>query len=178
MGRFGDDTVGEEAETKTETKEKEAYDEEAIEKAIRKAEELRKLDEKNPMEQANKFEEVRRNPPKQDYMKVECYEAIDENGDKWIYSASIGGPDDVKWIKHKPFFVTDLYRAINANVAGCPSNVGPMLIDQGRKLEDLERKTFKPEKRRDENMFMVVLIIAMIAISVIAAAVGIPYLLG
>jgi hypothetical protein len=178
MGRFGVDDFGQKEEKKETTSKEKVFDEKAYEKAVRKAEELRKLDERNPMEQANKFDEVRRNPPKQGYMRVECHEAIDENGDRWVTSCSVDGPDSVKWIKHEAFFVTDLYNAIAANVAGCPINVGPMLLDQGMKLVDMENKKFKPEKRKDENMFMVVFIIAMIAISCIAAAIGIPYLLG
>jgi len=150
-------------EDKTKTKSTSSRD--AVDRALAKADELRKLDEHNPLEQAMKFEEIRKNPPKPGFMKVEAYEAEDDNGNACIVSKS-ETPDGIKWIKHHPFFITDLHTAISANIAACPSNVGPMLLDQGMKLADLEKGTFKPKKRKDENKMMVILMIAMITISV------------
>jgi len=166
MSRYLSDGYEEEKET-SETKEKSV--EEQIDKVLKGSTPLRKMDEHNPMEQAIKFQEVRKNPPKKGYMKVECYEALDDDGNKWICSKS-NGPDGIKWIKHKPFFVTDLYQAIMSNVATCPANVGPMLIDQGMKQIDLEKKQFKPQKRRDDNKMMALIMIIMVTVMAGAGA--------
>jgi len=144
--------------------------EESVDKAIEHADKLRKLDEHNPLEQAMKFDELRKNPPKKDFMKVECFEREDAKGNKYIESKSTQLDGTEKIIKHHPFFSIDLHDAIMAQVNACPANVGPMLLDQGMKLADLEKHTFKPEKRRDENKMMVILMIVMVTIMVGAGA--------
>ena len=140
-----------------------------IERAREKADELRKLDEHNPLEQAMKFDEVRKNPPEPGYMKVAAYEAEDDDGKRCIMSKS-DTPKGIKWIKEKPFFITDLHSAIESNIAACPSNVGPLILAEGIKLAKLKKDVFRTEKRRDENKLMVILMILMITISVGAGA--------
>ena len=150
-----------------------------IERARAKADELRKLDEHNPLEQAMKFDVVRKNPPVPGFMKVECFKAEDNDGNSCIMSKSkipkdimskSDTPDGIKWIKDKPFFITDLHSAIESNIAGCPSNVGPLILAEGIKLAKLKKDVWKTEKRKDENKLMVIMIIAMVTISVGAAA--------
>lgn len=142
------------------------------ERAKEKADELRKLDDLNPLEQALEFEEVRKNPAKPGFMRVECFKAIDENGDCCILSKS-NTPEGIKWIKELPFFVTDLHSAIDANIAACPANVGPMILSEGIKLAKLKKDVWKTEKRKDENMATVIMIIILVGISVGALAFGI-----
>ena len=117
-----------------------------------------------------KFDEVRKNPPKPGFMKVEAYEAEDKDGNRCIMSKSEKEDHGIKWIKETPFFVTDLHSAIEANIAACPSNVGPLILAEGIKLSKLKKDVFKSEKRKDENKLMVILMIAMITISVGAGA--------
>jgi len=171
MGRYGKDKDKGKGNTKDKDKGKgNTKDIDDIRKrAIAKADELRKLDEHNPLEQAMKFDEVRKNPPKPGYMKVECFEAEDNDGNKCNMSKSVT-PEGIKWIKDKPFFITDLHSAIEANIAACPSNVGPMILAEGIKLAKLKKDVFRTEKRRDENKMMVILMIAMVTISVGAGA--------
>lgn len=140
------------------------------ERAIRKADELRQLDEHNPLEQYMKFEQARKNPPKKDFMKVKCFKKKDENGNVYIESRSQQFDGTEKVIHHLPFFVMDLHDAVTSHINACPSNVGPMLLDEGMKVVDIEKKMFKPEKRKDENKMMVILWIVMITIMVGAGA--------
>ena len=141
-----------------------------LEKALKKADELHKLDENNPMERAAKYREIVKNPVKPGFMEVKCTEEKDDEGNVFIVSESKQPDGSTKKIKHSPFFTVDLANAIMANVAACPANVGPMLLDEGMKLVDLKKTAFKPEKRRDDNKMMVVLFICLITISVGAGA--------
>jgi len=111
----------------------------------------KQLDESNPLERAKKFEEVKRFPPEPGYMKVELYEG-EQNGEPVVVSKSKGpdGTGDELVYVHDPFMTIDLKTAIDADVAAVPSNTVPMLIDQSVQLAMNEKKTFKPEKRKEE----------------------------
>lgn len=129
--------------------------------AIKKLDETpdtKKWDESNPLERAKKFQEVKANPPKPGYMEVKVFEGTDDNGNPIVISKSKD-----KEIKHDPFFTIDLNTLITADVAACPSNVVPMLIDQAVQLVMNEKKTFKPEKRKEMfNYWWVVMALLMI----------------
>jgi len=107
---------------------------------------IKHLDESNPMERAIKFDKVKRDPPSPGYMKVELFEEEDKNGNRIVISKDTEGTE----IKHDPIFTVDLKTSIDADITGCPSNVMPMLIDEAVQLAMNEKKEFKPEKRRDE----------------------------
>ena len=122
---------------------------------------MRKLDEDNPMEQAKKFDIVKDNPPKPGFMKVDLVKT-DEDPPK-IFSVSKDENGKEKRIQEDVFFTVDLYSAIQANIAKCPSNVVPMLIDQAQQLVMNEKKEFRPEKRTSEfNWWWIVLGLMMI----------------
>jgi hypothetical protein len=112
---------------------------------------IRDLDEKNPLEQAMKFNQIKKNPPKKEYMKVE------------LISRSKNKDGTSNEYQESPYFAIDLNTAIMANVAACPSNIIPMLIDQAQRLAVDKMKTFKPEKRGNEfNWWWIVLAIILI----------------
>lgn len=122
---------------------------------------IRKLDEDNPLEQAKKFDRVKENPPKPGYMKVDVVKT-DEDPPQ-LYSISTDKKGKEKRIRESPFFTIDLYSAVQANIAKCPSNVVPMLIDQAQQLVMNEKKEFKPEKRTSEfNWWWIVLALMML----------------
>ena len=117
------------------------------------------------MEQAMKFDEVKKNPPAPDYMKVEVAEEEDDDGNTFIVSESRGrdGEGTPKRIRHDPFFTIDLNTAIMADVAKVPSNVVPMFIDKAQQLVANEKKEFKAEKRKGEfNWWWIVFFLLMI----------------
>ena len=121
-------------------------------------EDIKHLDESNPMERAIKFDKVKRDPPGPGYMKVELFEEKDENGNR-VFSKDTKGTE----IKHDPMFTVDLKTSIDADINGCPSNVMPMLIDERVQLAMNEKKEFKPEKRRDEfNYWWIVMGLLMV----------------
>jgi len=121
---------------------------------------IRKLDENNPMERAIKFDNVRKNPPQRDYMKVDLYE---KNGELSSVSHGFDGTSPVKVLDEDRFFSVDLNTCIMADVAACPSNIISMLIDQWVNVAINEKKTFKPEKRKDEfNWWWLVLGLCMV----------------
>lgn len=109
---------------------------------------IRKLDENNPVERSIKFDNVKKHPAKKGYMKVDLVKDKDDN----IWSVSHGpkGDGPEKRFKEDLFFTVDLNTAILADIAACPSNVVPMLIDQAMQLVMNEKKEFKPEKRSNE----------------------------
>jgi len=122
---------------------------------------VRKLDEDNPMEQAQKFDRVKNNPPEPGYMKVELVKTDEDPPN--IFSVSKQQDGTTKRIKEDPFYTIDLYGAVMANIAKCPSNVVPMLIDQAQQLVMNEKKEFKPEKRTSEfNWWWIVLALMML----------------
>ena len=117
---------------------------------------IQKLDELNPMEQAIKYKAVKRNPPEPGYMQVDVFKV--EGEDKVVSKST------KKNLEEDPFFSVDLNTAIMANIAACPSNVIPMLIEQARHLSWEKVKTFKPEKRGfDFNWWWIVFILLVIA---------------
>jgi len=130
---------------------------------------VKELDEQNPLEQAMKYRAVKQNPPVPGYMEVRCYDDKDEKGEPFVVSES-DIPDDngnssgrVKRFKHSPFYTVDLNKAIMADVAACPSNVGPMLIDMAQKFVELKKTAFKVDKRRSEfNWWWIVLAVLLI----------------
>ena len=122
---------------------------------------MRKLDEDNPLEQAKKFDIVKNNPPKPEFMKVDLVKTHEDPPK--IYSISKNEDGKEKRIQESPFFTIDLYSAIQANIAKCPSNVVPMLIDQAQQLVMNEKKEFRPEKRTSEfNWWWIVLGLMML----------------
>lgn len=131
---------------------------EDIKKHMEELDELKQLDEQNPLEQAIKYKAVKQNLPEPGYMKVECFEEKDENGKPIVISKS-----ENKTLIHSPFFVVDLNKAIAADITACPSSVGPMLIDMSQKLVELKKAAFKVEKRKSEfNWWWIVLAVLLI----------------
>ena len=111
------------------------------------------MDEKNPLEQAMKFNRIKRNPPRRGYMRVDA-EVITRSRDR---------DGKIREYRQSPYFVIDLNTAIMANIAACPSNIIPMLIDQAQRLAVDKMKTFKPEKRTNEfNWWWIVLAVLLI----------------
>lgn len=144
--------------------------EDVYDRAIKKLDSInniRNLDENNPIEHALKFNEVKKNPPKSGYMEVKCYEGKDENDNPIIISESKQEDGTIKKLYHNPFFTVDLNTAIMANIAQAPMNVVPMLIDQGQQLVMNEKKEYKPEKRKDEFNWWWIVFILLIIIGVI-----------
>jgi len=127
------------------------------------------------MEQAKKFDIVRENPPKPGFMKVDLVEKKDDNDIPYVESVSIDQDGKEKRIREDPFFTIDLYSAVQANIAKCPSNVGPMLLDQQAQLVMNEKKEFKPEKRKSE---IDLLTIGLIAMSLVGVLILVLYLFG
>lgn len=138
----------------TEEKDKKKYDlgisekKDSINKKVDQVLDTKKLDESNPLERAKKFAEVKKNPPKPDYMKVKVYGG-EEKGEPVVYSKSKDENDKEKILKHDPFFTIDLNTLIMSDIAACPSNVVPMLIDQAVTLAINEGKAFKPDKQKE-----------------------------
>lgn len=129
-----------------------------MEKHMQELQEIKQLDEQNPLEQAIKYKAVKQNPPEPDYMKVECFEGKDADGKPIVKSVS-----EKKEYSESPFFVIDLNKALLADITACPSSVGPMLIDMSQKLVELKKKAFKSEVRKSEfNWWWIVLMILLI----------------
>lgn len=140
------------------TEEEAKNDIEDIKKHMEELNEIKQLDEQNPLEQAIKYKAIKQNPPEPDYMKVECFEEKDDKGNPIVISKSINGEKT-----HSPFFVVDLNKALMADITACPSSVGPMLIDMAQKLVELKKKAFKAEKRKNEyNWWWLVLALLLI----------------
>jgi hypothetical protein len=137
--------------------------------------EIRKLDQTNPMEQARKFDMVRQNPPEPGFMKVTLEKKTDEKGLPYVESVSTNDKGIEKRIREDPFFTIDLYSAVQANIAKCPSNVGPMLLDQQAQLIMNEKKEFKPEKRKNDFSLITIMLVGM---SIVGAVIGILYIMG
>jgi len=122
---------------------------------------IRHLEESNPLEQAKKFDIVKENPPEPGFMKVDLVKT-DEDPPQ-VFSISKNEEGIEKRIKEDVFFTVDLYSAVQANIAKCPSNVVPMLIDQAQQLVMNEKKEFRPEKRGSEfNYWWIILGLMMI----------------
>lgn len=130
---------------------------------------IRNLDQNNPMEHAIKYDMVKHHMPKPDYMKVEVHEEQDDKTGE-IYPVSESEHKDekgnivIKKIRHFPFFVIDLNTAIAANVAQVPMNVVPNLIDMAQDIVWEEKKAYKPEKRKEEfNYWWIIFILLIIS---------------
>ena len=120
--------------------------------------EIKKLDENNPLERAEKFKKVKQNPPQPGYMKVDFYETTNENGEPTIMTKGGG-----KTFTHDPFFSIDLNTLIEADVAAVPSNVVPMLIDQNVQLALDERSLFRREdKQKDQFKYWWILLLILL----------------
>ena len=146
-------------------------EEDSHSKAVRVLDKLRKmneLDEHNPLERAEKFDVVKKHPVKPGYMKVGCYKVTDEDGDTKVVSVSRRDDGTYKKIVHDPFMVIDPNMLYASNVAQCPMNVVPMLIDQAEQQEALRKDTFirRKEKRGEFNWWWLVLV-GLIIVSVI-----------
>ena len=114
---------------------------------------VKRLDEQNPMEQAIKFDLVKQHPPEAGTMKVQMYEKERDGELPTVVSEAIDKtiPAHETQIKQDVFFSIDLNTLIQADVAACPSNVMPMLIDEYVGMALAEKKAYEPEKRkRDE----------------------------
>ena len=140
---------------------------EDVERFIDNLDKIKDLDEKNPLEQAMKFNAIKQNPPEPGYMEVRMFKDKDEKDRPVFVSESDHIDDDgkkvLKQLRHDPSFVIDLNSALMANVAACPSNVIPMLIDEAQRLAVDKMKTFKPEKRRSEfSWWWIVLAVLLI----------------
>lgn len=140
---------------------------EDINEFIDKLDRVKELDEQNPLERATKYRAVKQNPPQQGYMEVKCYEDKNEKNEPVVVSESIHeGENGKKMVKrkyHNPFFTVDLNKLIMADIAACPSNVGPMIIDMAQKLVEIKKRAFSAEKRTKEwNWWWIVLIILLI----------------
>lgn len=122
---------------------------------------FRQLDENNPLEQAQKFDKIKENPPEPGFMRVDVIKTDDDPPQLFSISKDDAGHE--KRIREELVFTVDLYSAVQANIAKCPSNVVPMLIDQAQQLVMNEKKEYKPEKRANEfNWWWVILGLMMI----------------
>lgn len=127
-------------------------------RAVKKLDELRKLDENNPMERAIKFDMVKKYPPKPGFMKVDVFDGVDSDGNRIAISQS-----SEKTLFHDPIMSIDLNTSIGADVAACPSNVMPMLIDEYVQIAMEEKKDYKPEKPETQfNWWWIVFFLLMI----------------
>jgi len=128
------------------------YDEKS--KDIDKFIEIKQLDEENPMERARKYDMVKQDPPKEGFMQVDMHvgEVVNDEGDteQFVVSKSTNENDKEIVLVHEPFRVVDLNTTIRADIARCPSHVGPMLIEKYVQVNMAEKEKFKPEKRKDE----------------------------
>lgn len=138
------------------TPSKDAY--ERAKKKLDEISEVKKLDENNPLERAEKFRKVKQNPPNPDYMKVDFFEVTADDGAPTVETRGGG-----KTFVHDPFFSIDLNTLIESDVAAVPSNVVPMLIDQNVQLALDERNLFRREdKQSDQFRYWWILIIILI----------------
>lgn len=128
---------------------------------------LRKLDENNPLEQAMKFNEVKQNPPEPDFMKIEVFHEKDEQGNDVVVSRSEQLDGEKKEFHHQPILEFSPYIGFMANIAKCPMNVGPMLLDQSQNVVYEEKKAFKPEKPHSEFNWWWLVFIGLIALPVV-----------
>ena len=121
---------------------------------------IKKLDENNPSENAMRFNIIKKNPPKPGYMEVEYFKAKDENGQEVCVTESRDKTGKLKRILTDPIMAIDLNILISHNIAACPNNVIPMLIDKSVQTALEEKEVFKAEKRRkDFNWWWIVFLL-------------------
>lgn len=127
---------------------------------------MKELDENNPLERAEKFNMIKQHPVKPGYMEIRCYEVgKDDNGDPIVWSVSKQEDGTIKKVEHGPFMVVDPHMLYASNIAQCPMNVVPMLIDQAEQQVELRKDTFirKKEKRGEFDWWWIVFILLIIA---------------
>ena len=133
-------------------------------RAVKNLDKIRRLDENNPMERAIKFDKVKKNPPAPGFMKVDCYEGETKDNETCIVSESRdknGGL--LKRLFHPSIFSIDLNTLITADVAACPSNIMPMLIDKHVHVALVEKKARQPDKvEKHFNWWWIVFFLLMI----------------
>jgi len=132
--------------------------------------EIKQLDELNPLERAEKFEEIKKNPPQPGYMDVKVYGGTNKNtGEPVVVSISKGpkGDGDEKVILHNPIMPVDLNTSVKADIAACPSSVIPMVIDERLQLQADEKKEYKPRKRKPEFNWGWVLILMLMVPAIV-----------
>lgn len=145
-----------------------SFDEEKTEDvhdiAVKKLDEMRKLDENNPLERAEKYDMVKKHPVRPGYMAVKCYEVRDKDGEPFVVSVSKQDDGSFKTVEIQPFMVVDPYMLYAGNIAQCPMNVVPMLIDQAEQQVELRKDTFikRKEKRGEFNWWWIVFIFLII----------------
>jgi len=142
---------------------------------------IRELNESNPHEQAIKFNEIKKNPPDIDFMKVECFHGKDKDGGDVVCSRSINlSNGETRWVEHNPFFVFSPYIGFQANIAKAPLHSMDMLLDEAMNMVNEEKKAFKPEKRKDENNLGWIIFVVLCVLGSIGAAVmlGVRFLSG
>lgn len=141
-----------------------------IRKHLDKSREIRQLNDANPHEQALKFEEVRKNPPKPDFMKVDLiHKTVDGLGKIFSRSKDIETKQIVEF-EEDPFFTFAPYIGFMANIAKAPLNVMDVLLDETEMVAIEEKKAFKPEKRKDDKQWGWIFVLVCIVGSVVAGA--------
>jgi len=169
--------------TDVDKKTDELFKEKDAQEFIESLDKIKELDEQNPSEQAIKYKAVKQNPPKPGYMEVKMHKDKDEKQKDIIVSESDvlddnGEPTEkVKRFKHDPFFTVDLNKLLMADIAACPSSVGPMLIDMAQKVVELKKTGFGIHSRRAEFnwwwiVFALLLIPGIIAVILLMMAQG------
>jgi len=134
---------------------------------------MRELDESNPLERAEKFNMVKRHPVKPGWLEVRCYEIEDNDGNPRVLSVSKQDDGTFKHIELEPFMIVDPYMLYASNIAQCPMNVVPMLIDQAEQQVELRKDTFiKKKEKRGEFSWWWLVVIGLILIGVLPMAYG------
>ena len=138
---------------------------------VKRSKQIRQLNEANPHEQALKFDEVRKNPPDPDFMRVGLYQKIDELGNANITCKSKNlKSGEEQEISIDPFFVFSPHIGFDANIAKAPLNVMGILLDETELIAIETKKAFKPEKHIDEKNFGWVWVIVLIGGAVAAGS--------
>lgn len=142
--------------------------EEVLDDIRKHLKQVRQLNEANPHEQALKFEEIRKNPPSSDFMKVELIEKTIDDEPR-IFSRSKQFDGSTKEIEEDPFFLFSPYIGYQSNIAKAPLNVMDVLLDETELIAVEERKAFKPEKRKDDKQWGWVLFVILAIVGSVGA---------
>lgn len=134
---------------------------------------IKQLDEENPLERAIEYDMVKRNMPKKDYMKVtkKQVQVRDEEGNKKDFIVTESTQKDGKKLRfiEDMIRVVDLNTSILADIARCPSHVGPLLIDNYVKVNLEEKQEFKPEKRREIPIWLYLVLLLLMLPGILIA---------
>lgn len=122
---------------------------------------IKQLDEDSPMERAIKMDKVKKYPAKPGFMKVSVSEGKDDDGNRFVVSESEDEKGKKTVMVHDPFRVVDLKTSIDADVSRAPCHVMPMLIDEYSEMVAMEKKEFKPEKRKEPFKYWWVLLLLL-----------------